>query len=153
MTQNDFVRDVMRRAIDTGGIAPADYEEAESRYMQCTSDAGVMVPAVKQANGVYRYLPQEMTDAQASRWADVTTRCGEDELGPIEALYKAQIANPDGESQASAMTRCLNKYGVTGLDYKPEDFQRDWKDHFANAPYDKADANVLMCLTTLGFGL
>jgi len=150
---SDFERDVLTRASSTGAIAPGDYEEAVTRYLQCTSAAGYTIDTEKQANGIYRWLPQNIDDAHLQAYIDDTTACARGTTMIIEGLYKVQVANPDGLDQASAMARCLITYDVVDASYTSADFTKDFGENFAHAPYTVKDPNVIMCLTSLGFAV
>jgi len=150
---SDFERDVLTRAISTGAIEPADYEEAVSRYLQCTSAAGYTIDTEKQSNGIYRWLPRNIDDAHLQAYIDDTTACARGTTMIIEGLYKVQVANPDGLDQASAMARCLITYDVVDASYTAADFTKDFGENFAHAPYTVKDPTVIICLTSLGFAV
>ncbi len=150
---SDFEKVVFERALSAGSISPEDYEEAVARYLQCSGDAGYEIRAVRQANGIYQWLPQGLDESRMQGYMDATTRCAEGTTMAIEAVYKMQVANPTGADQPTAVVGCLRTYGVTDATYQPEDFVRDLEEGFENAPYTVEDGNVVMCLTSLGFAV
>lgn len=148
---SDFEREVLDRAVETGEIAAADYEEAVSRYLECTTAAGYTIETIKQPNGIYRWQPINVTDDQA--YLDDTYVCAEGTTMIIEALYKLQVVNPDGLDLASAAIACLVENGVVDGSYTVEEFNQDAPDGFEDAPFDATDQLAVMCLTSLGFGI
>ena len=148
---SDFERDVLKRAASTGAIAADDYEEAVSRYLRCAAAAGWEIDAVKQANGVYRWLPQNVTAAKLKMYGEDTNRCAEGTVMNIEGLYKVQVVNPDGSDTPTAVTSCFQEHAVAPASYTAKDFTRDYAENFEHAPYVLSDPNVVMCLTSLGF--
>lgn len=148
---SDFEREVLARATESGAIAPADYEEAVSRYLACSADAGHVIDVQKLPNGIYRWIPQDVTDGAA--YLDDTYACAEGTTMVLEALYKLQVMNPDGKDLGTVAIECLRDHGVVDGSYMLEDFNTDAPGGFAGAPFDGTSEAATMCLTSLGFGV
>lgn len=148
---SNFEREVLSRAAESGAIAAADYEEAVSRYLACTADAGYVIDAQKLPNGIYRWIPQDITDDVA--YLDDTYACAEGTTMILEALYKLQVTNPDGKDLGTVAIECLRDNGVVDGSYTLEDFNADVPGGFADAPFDGTSEAATMCLTSLGLGV
>ncbi len=150
--ESDFEREVLDRAIETGSIAAADYDEAVTRYVACAKDAGHTIEAVMQSNGIYRW--EERASVDEDRYFDDTSECGfATGLATIESLYKVQVANPTGLPQGEAVVACLREAGVVDETYDSDQFWADSESAWNDAPYDVTDVAVTTCLSSLGFAV
>ncbi|WP_147463586.1 hypothetical protein [Cellulomonas triticagri] len=145
---SDFEREVLGRALESGEIVAADYEEAVSRYLACAAEAGHLIDTVRLPNGIYQWLPRGDSDPQA--YMDDTYVCAQGTTMIIEALYKLQITNPDGRDIAEVALECLTEAGVTDGSYTVAQFNDDVVDGFDRAPFDVADEGAAACLVPLG---
>jgi hypothetical protein len=160
--RSDFERAALDRAIKTGRIDPADYEEAFSRYRLCAQGAGLAETYTKLPNGIYRVTPpsdlgseREDVQAYAKSMADCAERAG---LISLEALYRTQVDNPELLADGRLVTvRCLIKEGMVPGDYTVEKLMAFLgsaeADTSAGGDFDPIDAEAQKCLTAGGMAV
>ncbi len=153
---SDFEKQALDRAIETGKISAADYEEAFSRYRQCAQDAGQQETYTKLPNGIYRVNPPtnlgDKVDAYANTMRDCAAKAG---LISLEALFRTQIDNPDLLSDPRLLTvRCLVKAGVVPADYTVDKLMTFLKgDLEKKTDFDPMKPEAQTCLTAGGFAV
>jgi hypothetical protein len=156
---SEFERQAITRALETGKLSQADYEEAHSRYARCMKDAGQVETYTKLPNGLYEPHPDltgrtnEETGAAVERYKTVSDQCL-DGVFTVQTLYSTQQANPDllADNFESAV-RCLVKTGVAPADYTADDLKADQKNLWADAPYKVNDPQAHACLWSAGFAV
>ncbi len=157
--KSDFERAALDRAVKTGKIDPADYEEAFSRYRQCAQDAGLKETYTKLPNGIYRVTPPsdigtaaKDIDAYAKVMRDCAANAG---LISLEALYRTQIDNPDLLADPRlVVVRCLIKAGLVPADYTVEKLTIFLKGDLAKkTDFDPMSAEAQKCLTAGGIAI
>jgi len=152
--KSDFERSVLDRAIATGKIAPADYEEAFSRYRQCIEDAGYQETYTKLPNGIYRVTaPSDVADQDA--YGNTVRTCAIDRgLASIEALYRTQIDNPDLLADPRLVAvRCLVKAGLVPTDYTADKLTTFLRGDMSSADFDPMKPEAQKCLTAAGIAV
>jgi hypothetical protein len=154
--KSDFEKAALDRAIKTGKIDPADYEQAFSRYRQCAQDAGLKETYTKLPNGIYRVTPPpnvKDVDAYANTMRDCAANAG---LMSLEALFRTQVDNPDLLADPKLLVvRCLVKAGLVPADYTTEKlsaFLRS-EDMTKNADFDPMHPEAQKCLTAGGMAV
>jgi hypothetical protein len=148
---SDFERKVLDSAIKTGSISAADYEQAVSVYLKCTSAAGVTIDAIKQPNGIYKWVPQGVTDL--NKYGEVTNKCADGTTMRIEGLYKLQVANPNMLSSDEAVVECFHKNNVGPKGYDAKQFDKDFANQFAGSAINVKSDLAQMCLNSLGYAV
>lgn len=153
--KSDFERAALDRAIETGKIDPADYEQAFSRYRQCAQDAELNETYTKLPNGIYRVTPPsdiEDIDAYGKIMVECASNAG---LVSLEALYRTQIDNPDLLADPKLVTvRCLIKAGLVPTDYTVEKLTTFLKaDAEKMTDFDPMTTEAQGCLTAGGIAL
>lgn len=153
--KSDFERAALDRAISTGKIAAADYEEAFSRYRRCVTDAGVTETYTKLPNGIYRVTPPadvKDLDAYVATMRDCAIGQG---LASLEALYRTQIDNPDLLADPKlVVVRCLVKNGLVPADYTVEKLSAFLDgDMPTKADFDPMHPEAQKCLTAGGIAV
>lgn len=157
--QSDFEREVLDRAIKTGKIEPADYEQAFSRYRQCAQDAGLKEKYTKQPNGIYKVDPPAdlgANEKDVNGYMDVMADCaGKAGLIRIEALYRTQVDNPDLIADRRVLVvQCLVKAGLVAADYTPDKLTTFLRsDMKKNPDFDPMHAEAQKCLTAGGMAV
>lgn len=152
--RTDFERGIWDRAIKTGRISQADYEESFSRYRQCAQDAGYRETYTKQANGTYRITPPQLTEDKAlDQYLKTTNDCANNAgLPRVEALLRTQADNPDRLADPrEVVVRCLLKEGLVTADYTAEQLGEAAKNGFRKVPFDLADPRAEQCLSSGGY--
>lgn len=151
---SDFEKAALDRAITTGRIEAADYEEAFSRYRQCAQDSGVTETYTKQANGFYKIdPPADLADID-KYLADTGTCAANAGLMSIEALYRTQIDNPELLADPRELiVRCLVKAGLVGADYTPEKLMAFVQGGLTTGDFDARDPEAGKCLTAGGMAI
>jgi hypothetical protein len=156
---SEFEREVINRAIATGRLSQADYEEAHSRYARCIKDSGVVEVYEKLPNGVYepRTDLSGATDAEADaarkRYEVISDRCL-DGMFVVETLYQTQQGNPDLLVDTfEVAVRCLVKAGLAPVGYTAADLKADVRSRWTNTPYDVNDPQAHTCLWSAGFSV
>jgi hypothetical protein len=152
---SDFERAALDRAINTGKIDQADYEEAFSRYRQCAQDAGLAETYTKLPNGIYRVNPPsdiKDVDTYAKTMRDCAANAG---LISLEALYRTQVDNPDLLADGKLVAvRCLIKAGLVPTDYTVEKLTAFLKsDLDKSTDFDPMNAEAQKCLTAGGMAI
>ena len=153
--KSDFERAALDRAIKTGKIDPADYEEAFSRYRQCAQDAGYHETYTKLPNGIYRVTPPSNikdADSYGKTVRDCASNAG---LISLEALYRTQVDNPDLLADPKlVVVRCLVKAGLVPADYTVDKLTTFLKsDMTGNTDFDPMNAEAQKCLAAGGFAI
>lgn len=151
---NSFVIDVLERAIGSGAIAQADYEEAHRLYRQCMEDAGYREAFEQQANGVVQITPPKLDGEDAvKKYMRIGSECS-DELAPIESLFVVQQGNPELLAEPEeVVARCLMKAGLVGPDYAADDFRADLDQAFASAAFDPSSDAAQTCFSGAGYAI
>jgi hypothetical protein len=157
--KSDFERAALDRAIKTGKIDQADYEEAFSRYRQCAQDAGLKETYTKLPNGIYRVTPPsdigtsaKDVDAYANTMRNCAANAG---LMSLEALYRTQVDNPDLLADPKlVVVRCLIKVGLVPADYTPEKLTAFLKSDLSKkTDFDPMNAEAQKCLAAGGIAV
>jgi hypothetical protein len=156
--KSDFEREALGRAVSTGKIDPADYEEAFNRYRRCAEDAGLAETYTKLPNGIYRVTPPaDLGDGDAvDRYANTMKDCaGNAGLISLESLYRTQVDNPGLLANPKLLViRCLIKAGLV-----PPDYTEDKLTTFITGDlegvrdFDLMDAEAQRCLTAGGIAI
>lgn len=151
---NPFVVDVLTRAVDTGAISQADYDEAHRLYRVCMNDAGYEESYTQLANGSYQITPPQLSGQDAvEKYMAVGTECSA-ELAPIEALFITQQGNPDLLSdQDQIAVQCLIEAGVVDATYTSQKLRDDLDSAFKNASYDPMSAEAQTCFSNAGYSI
>jgi len=155
--RSDFERAALDRAISTGRIDPADYEEAFSRYRRCAQDAGLGETYTKLPNGIYRVNPPQnldpsAVDSYANSMRDCAFNAG---LASLEALFRTQVDNPELLADPKlVVVRCLVKAGLVPADYTVEKLSAFLKsDMSAKTDFDPMTPEAQNCLTAGGIAV
>jgi hypothetical protein len=151
---NDFVIEVLDRAIESGTIAQSDYDEAHKLYAECMKAAGYEESYRQDANGLWRITPPPLSGQdEVEKYMTIGSDCS-DELAPIEALFAVQQGNPDLLADPrQAAVQCLREAQLVGADYTVEDFDSEFETRFESAPYDPNAPDAQACLSGAGFAV
>jgi hypothetical protein len=155
---SDFERDVFERAVETGRIEPADYEEAFQRYEACMSDLGYVDTWVKGSDGIYQITPPASVvagdSADVEEYMERGTDCADGTTMRIEAAFAQQQNNPDLLADPrSVAIACLVALGAVPADYTPEDLDREFDGDLDQATFDATDPDQNQCLRGAGFAV
>ncbi|MGG7465729.1 hypothetical protein [Plantibacter sp. YIM 135347] len=151
---NTFVIAVLERAIGSGAIEQADYDEAHRLYRQCMEDAGYQETFEQQANGVVQITPPKLSGEDAvKKYMRIGSECS-DELAPIESLFVVQQGNPDLLAEPEeVVARCLVKAGLVDTGYAADDFRVDLDQAFAGASFDPSSDAAQTCFSGAGYAI
>ncbi|WP_341360896.1 hypothetical protein V5H98_07305 [Georgenia sp. M64] len=142
-------RGVLERSKKNGRIAPADYQDAQSRYAECMERSGFTPEFRESLYGFYVQLPfHDVSNQNALDAANVKCSRG---MAAVDVLYRTQQANPKllADSRLVAV-ECLESSGFVDGDYTVERFERDWlHDEF---PFDASEPGPNDCLWGAGYG-
>ncbi len=152
---SEFEREVFERAVKTGSISQADYDEAFNRYEQCVSDLGYKDTWEKLPNGLYRITPPPLANqAAVDKYREQTEECADGTTMRIEGIFTQQQSNPNLNADPRAVAiQCLLKGGHTDASYTADDFERDSETGFQDAPFDVSDSDVQTCLYSAGYAI
>jgi len=153
--KSDFEREALDRAIKTGKIDPADYEQAFSRYRQCAEDAGLKETYTKLPNGIYRVTPPsglKDVDAYGKSMTECASKAG---LISLEALFRTQVDNPDLLADPQlVVVRCLVKNGLVPADYSVDKLSAFLKSDLSKkSDFDPMTVEAQKCLTAGGIAI
>ena len=155
--ENDFEREVFERALENGEISGEDYEEANSRYLECMEGVGLEETATKQPNGLYERRPVDLPEGD-EEFEDRMTQsdeCASGTVSAIEAAYNMQINNPEGRDPAEITVECLQGLGAVEADYTLEEFEETMDDFESllngDGSFDITDPEVAACLEQGGY--
>jgi hypothetical protein len=155
--KSDFEREALGRAVATGKINPADYEEAFNRYRRCAQDAGLTETYTKLPNGIYRVTPPaDLTPDAADTYANTMKDCAANAgLINLESLYRTQVDNPDLLANPKLLVvRCLVKAGLVPADYTEEKLTTFITGDLDGAgDFDPMSAEAQRCLTAGGIAI
>ncbi|HET9517046.1 MAG TPA: hypothetical protein VFO77_04905 [Actinoplanes sp.] len=155
--KSDFEREALGRAISTGKIDPADYEEAFNRYRRCAQDAGQNETYTKLPNGIYRVTPPgDMAPDAVDAYAETMKECASNAgLVSLEALYRTQVDNPDLLANPKLIVvRCLVKAGLVPADYTEAKLTTFITgDQEGPGDFDPMSAQAQRCLTAGGIAM
>ena len=160
---SEFEQAVFTRAVQTGKISQANYEEAQRQFNQCLEDVGWNVTWMKGADGVYVFAdstPEIDSQAAVDQWIADSDRCGTGSLNEIGASYCIQQDNPWlYKDEYLAVIACWDRAGKTIPGYGPADLKREMDATLAQGYYvpsdysfDTSDQVVMACLRGNGFG-
>lgn len=150
---------VMKKALETGAISQADYEEGASLFMACMNDAGMNFTSRTHLNGVIEFVaPQRATsEEESAQQATAQAKCYESTFAATQELFRMQQANPDLLSNFPLATaNCLKSAGVVSDDFTEKDFveaiqPRDEGESAALLDFE--DERVQTCLYSLGYSI
>ena len=152
----EFEREVLTRAVSTGGISDVDYESAFQLYRQCLDDAGQVVSWTKGSDGIHQASPHFESQEDVNRWSDDSLKCATGTVFRIEALYRIQQNNPGLYADPfQAVIVCWQRVGKSIPNYGVEDLRRDItsmeEDSATPSSFDLSDDDVWTCLSGNGF--
>jgi hypothetical protein len=152
---SEFERDVFQRAVESGEIPQADYDEAFQRYEQCVSDLGYQESWRQLPTGVYQITPPVFDDdADLERYAEEATDCADGTTMRIEMVFVQQQGNPDLLADPRAVAvRCLVEGGFVDASYTADDFEEDLAAGLEDVPFDVADPAANLCLANAGYAV
>lgn len=158
-TLSDFEKEVLDRAIATGKIAAADYQEAVSRRTQCMVDAGYTESLETQPNGLIKIVPTVPSEGDLNAWNetyfDKSMACAEGNLKVIEMLYRDQQGNPDLLSDPmDIIMNCLQSEGVPTEGFTAADLAK-WVENpkSVKLPFSLTDPLVKQCMSNGGVAI
>lgn len=139
-----------RRALDSaiknGRIAPAAYEQAHRKYVNCMEKQGYNPEFRKTSDGLYMELPyQEVSEALDAATID----CAKG-TATLTALYHIQQANPGALSdQRQVAVKCLTEGGFVKAGYTASEFESDQL--MGRFSFDPAASGPNDCLYGAGY--
>ncbi|MDR0436001.1 MAG: hypothetical protein LBH11_04465 [Propionibacteriaceae bacterium] len=144
---SDFEKEVLGRAVDSGQIEAADYEEAFSRYMSCMAERGFVDSWHKNSFGIYAMDTRRLLDPASEQLHDEAFMdCS---LGVMYVLsfYDVQQTNPELlVNPREVALECLQRNGFVDGDYTLADLDAATKDGFQRATFDPYDPLANDCL-------
>lgn len=160
---SDFERDVLERAVKNGKITQDDYEQAQSKYLECMVSEGYdKLKFNKRPDGIYQLAEDSEVD---SGYGDAVVKCSEGTTMRIEALYRDQQDNPERYKDHSIIAvQCLRDSGIVDSSYTAAQFTKalrktsDGSD-FQNYskvfgfPVNSDDSQTMYCLSLGGLNL
>lgn len=122
----EFDRDVLERAKNTGRIAQADYDEAYSRFSQCMELSGKPVSLTKLSNGLYQIKNTPLSDGETVESAmTIVNKCSEGTTNRLGELYSIQQGNPELLSDPYEISyKCLQSKGLVDSQLPLEEFRK-----------------------------
>lgn len=150
-----FERDVLERALATGTIDAADYDEAFARYDRCMVDAGYRHDVTRLPNGLFLRVverPEDPDPQDLERYWETDDACATGTLKVVESLFTLQQANPDLLTDAfEVAVRCLAAGGLVPVGFDRDDLETLFQEGFDDAPFDARTLEAQSCL--MGAGL
>lgn len=118
---NDFERDALKRALETGRVSEADYQEAVNGMLQCLGGRGF--PSIAEPDpqtGVVRYLTEGSTEGDGFEAAFEECSIGTTYL--VGSLYDQMATNPDNADFVELIAQCLVRKEVYPAGFTKEEF-------------------------------
>ncbi|WP_169171445.1 hypothetical protein [Bifidobacterium oedipodis] len=159
-------RDILQRVAETGEVSVSDYEAAWQRYQTCVVDKGYNRPQLlTYSNGIHQANSETMTAEQAAdltyaeKMAKDYDACMIAHVDGINALYMAQVANPNlYANHDEGAVDCLRRGGLVPKSYTLEDYRED-QDKMAHKSdgkdpetgLDMDNPDVLACMAANGY--
>ncbi|MFJ4209102.1 hypothetical protein ACIPY2_11660 [Paenarthrobacter sp. NPDC089675] len=125
-TLQEFDRNVLARAKESGRIEQADYDEAYGRFAQCMAAAGRPVRLTKLNNGLYRVENTPLADGETLESAfSAVTNCQRGTTNEIGELFGIQQGNPELLADADQVAyNCLAAKGMVGSAFSKDDLKK-----------------------------
>ncbi|ADG73770.1 conserved hypothetical protein [Cellulomonas flavigena DSM 20109] len=155
---SDLERDVLQRAVDTGRIEQADYDEAMARYLRCMADAGFEVDARQLLNGLYQ-LTHERPDGADDpgytlEYLETGDACATGTTRRIEAFFTLQQANPDLLADPyEVAVRCLTAARLVDGRLTARRLERLVDRGLAGVPFDVMSLEAQTCFHGAGLAV
>lgn len=152
---SDWDRAVVEKAIHTGSISQADYDEGADNFEACLKENGLHWVRTRLLNGVIEFQPpQNAPDDGSIDLAAVQDACYVSTWQTTQELFRLQQANPDLLTNVSvAAVDCLKESGIADDDFTTEEFDRLTGPGESSTawPFDLEDPRTQTCLYSLGY--
>lgn len=121
----EFDRQVLERAQDTGRIQQADYDEAYSRFAQCMEVSGKPVSLTKLSNGLYQVENTPLSDGEDIETAlQMVDKCSAGTINRLSELYNIQQGNPELLADPYEVAyKCLETKGLVNSQFTLDDLR------------------------------
>jgi hypothetical protein len=146
--------EVLDRAVTTGFMSAADYEQVHSVFEQCMLQHGVDLPWKKGTDGVYYPVGYDTTQVG---FTDAQFTVADRECEPLQSVvqyaYQMQQSNPDLLKDPSEQAlACLRRRGIVDASYAIAQFkQEQTAGGMGQFPFDPFDPVANACLAAAGF--
>lgn len=118
---NDFERETLGRALATGTVAEADYQEAVNGLLQCLDGKGFPTEAVPDPiTGVVQYRTPGSSEGDGFEAAFEECSIGTTYL--VGSLYDQMATNPNNGDFIEMIAQCLVRKGVYPEGFTGEDY-------------------------------
>ncbi|MFJ4267868.1 hypothetical protein ACIPY1_15020 [Paenarthrobacter nicotinovorans] len=147
----EFDRDVLQRAKDSGRVEQADYDEAYRRFAHCLAMSAKPVGLTRLSNGLYRVKNTPLSDGESIEFAmSVVTKCQRGTTNEIGELYGIQQGNPDLLADPFKVShKCLHDKGMIDSSFSTEDLRKsiapEGSRPSANLPFDANGDEAQAC--------
>ncbi|MFJ4037231.1 hypothetical protein ACIPVB_04030 [Microbacterium sp. NPDC090007] len=154
---SDWDRKVLEKAVNTGAISQADYDEGVDNFDACMASAGLHWVRTTLLNGVVDFQPPpgDSSSNDPEGTATAQWNCYQSTYLHTQELFRLQQANPDLLANFSlAAVNCLRKAGMVGDDFTADDFDKAFGPRDTPAtdwPFDVMDLRAQTCLSSLGY--
>lgn len=139
---NDFEREALERALESGSVSEADYQEAVNGLLQCLDGKGFTTEAVPDpTTGVVQYMTEGSTEGDGFEAAFEECSLGTTYL--VGSLYDQMATNPNNQDFIELTVQCLVRKGVYPEGFTAEDFHeiaRNAGNLPADDPFFSADS-------------
>ncbi|MER7960294.1 hypothetical protein [Streptomyces sp. NPDC096030] len=159
-SSTEFERRVFRDALAMGGISQKDYEEAFTLYRRCVRSAGLIEHYQQLPSGIYRIVGSNArTQKQMESAAKKIESCADGTTMRIEATYRMQLFNPNGEKDLLKLAaECLRDKGEVGPQYDGKRLREDLREFQTQQVGGKPAAHLrspaaIDCLYNVGFAI
>lgn len=125
-TLQEFDREVLERAKNSGRIEQADYDEAYSRFAHCMATSGKPVTLTRLSNGLYRIENTPLSDGESVESAmSLVTKCQQGTTNEVGELYGIQQGNPELLANPYEIAhKCLEAKGMVDSTFSAEDLRK-----------------------------
>ncbi len=157
-TLSDWDRAVVEKAIQTGTVSQADYDEGADNFEACLKQNGLHWVRTRLLNGVVEFQPPQgaREEDDSIDLAAVQDACYVSTWQTTQELFRMQQANPGLLTDVSiAAVDCLKDTGIVGEDFTTDDFDKltGPGDPSAEWPFDVEDPRAQTCLYSLGYAI
>lgn len=152
---SEWDRAVVEKAVKTGRISQADYDEGADNFEACMIAGGERWTRTRHLNGVVEFQPPQVftTAEEDDNQVRVQGECYTSGYAATQELFAIQQVNPELLSNFSLVAlNCLKKAGMLAEGFPLDEYERVMGPHDfpVEYPFDVMDPRSQTCLWSTG---